>query len=133
MPTAVIVRDERPGAEGGKGARRRRACGSFSLATYNIREGWNEGLYSAARALEKANVDIAFVQETKILSADFATKRWAGYDIRAAAAGSPSCGGVALLVRDSKWVRVENDKVLGNNVISFEMVLNEEERFFAIG
>ena len=93
MPTAVIVRDERPGAEVGKRARRRRACGSFLLATYNIREGRNEGLYSAARALEQANVDIAFVQETKFLNPDFAARRWAGYNIRVAAAGSASCGG----------------------------------------
>ena len=37
------------------------------------------------------------------------------------------------MVRDSKWVRVENEKVVGNNVISFELVLNKEERFFAVG
>ena len=38
-----------------------------------------------------------------------------------------------MLVRDIKWVQVENEKVVGNNVISFEMVLNKEEIFFAVG
>ena len=37
------------------------------------------------------------------------------------------------MVRDSEWVRVENEKVVGNNVISFELALNKEERFFAVG
>ena len=74
-------------------ARRRRARGSFAVATYNILDGRGEGLYSAARALERANVDIAVVQETKILDPAFATKQWAGYEIKLAASGSTSCGG----------------------------------------
>ena len=88
MPTAVRRTRRRPRAKEGGEARRRRACGSFALATYNILDGRQEGLYSAARALEKANVDVAVVQETKILDSNFATKQWVGYEIKTAAAGS---------------------------------------------
>ena len=51
------------------------------IATYNIPDERREGLYSAARALRAANMDIAVVQETKILDPTFATKWWAGYEI----------------------------------------------------
>ena len=75
-------------ANDGKEVRWRRTCDSFAMATYNILDGRQEGLYSAVNALEAANVDIAVVQETKILDPAFATKRWAGYEIKPAAAGS---------------------------------------------
>ena len=113
--------------------RRRRARGSFALATYNILDGRQEGLYSAVRALEAANVDIAVVQETEFLDTDFATKWWAGNEIKTAAAGTTSCGGVALLARKHDLATVENAKVVGTNVLSFELVLNKKERFFVVG
>ena len=38
---------------------------TISIATWNIRDGRNGGLYSAARALDEfSNIDIAVVQET---------------------------------------------------------------------
>ena len=40
---------------------------------------------------------------------------------------------MALLARESEWVRVENARVVGTNAISFELVLNKKERFFAVG
>ena len=36
------------------------------------------------------------------------------------------------MVRENEWARVENTKVIGTNVLSFELVLNEEQRFFAV-
>ena len=62
----------------------------------HILNGRQEGLYSAAHAPEAANVNIAVVQETKFLDADFATKWWTGYEIKTAAAGTMSCGGAPL-------------------------------------
>ena len=88
---------------------------TLQVATYNILDWGHEGLYSAVRALEAVNVDIAVVQETKFLNADFATKWWTGYEIKTAAVGTTSCGGVALLARKN------------------ELVLNKEERFFVVG
>ena len=37
------------------------------------------------------------------------------------------------MVQENEWARVENAKVVGTNILSFGAVLNEEERFFAIG
>ena len=42
-------------------------------------------------------------------------------------------GGVALLARESDFVQVENAKVVGTNVLSCELVLNSDERFFVVG
>lgn len=93
MPSSGAVRGRRQKAKAGRGGRRRRPSGFFNLATYNIRDGRQEGLYSAARALSAANVDVAVVQETKIMDPEFATRQWAGYDIKVAASGSVTCGG----------------------------------------
>jgi exonuclease III len=92
-------------------------------------------LQSAARSMSETGVDIAFIQEVKITDPRFATKRWAGYDIRTSAAGTAHCGGVALLVRedDDYTFTVENEKVVGANVISFEMVTGRHKRWFVVG
>ena len=37
------------------------------------------------------------------------------------------------MARDSNLVRVENAKVVRTNVLSFELVWNKQERFFAVG
>ena len=37
------------------------------------------------------------------------------------------------MARKNDWVRVENAKVVGTNVLSFELVLNKKERFFVVG
>jgi hypothetical protein len=42
-------------------------------------------------------------------------------------------GGVALLARESEFVQVENAKVVGTNVLSCELVLNDDKRFFVVG
>ena len=67
------------------------------------------------------------VQETKCIDPQYATKGAAGYKIRTAAAASFACGGVALLWRDGERdiFRVENDRVQGPNVITFELVVGE--------
>ena len=75
MPSGAAVRGSRRKAKAGRGGRRRRPSGYFSVATYNIRDGRQEGLYSAARVLAEANVDIAVVQETKIMDPEFATRK----------------------------------------------------------
>ena len=37
------------------------------------------------------------------------------------------------MARKNDWVRVEKAKVVGTNVLSFDLVLNKEERFFVVG
>ena len=91
------------------------------MASYNIRDGRNGGLQSAARALDKAKVDIAVLQEVKITDAKFATRKWVGYEILTASAGTVKYRGIALLMKENDTFTIENEKVVGPNVISFEM------------
>ena len=103
------------------------------MATYNIRDGRQGGLYSAARALRKSKVDVAVLQETKIAKAKFAPRRAEGYTIRVAPTSGRNCGGVALAVRENSLFRTENERIVGPNVISFEMVVARNERWFVVG
>ena len=110
----------------------RQGSGAISIATYNALDWRNGGLESAERALDLAGVHIAVVQETKFTNADFATKRWAGYTIRNGVAGSINCGGIFLLYKEGvdtrDLYRVENDKVIGTNVIAFELITGTTAR-----
>ena len=71
----------------------------ISIAIYNILDGRNGGLESAARALDRGGVHIAVLQECKFEDAKYATKAASGYKILTDAAGSRNCGGVALMPR----------------------------------
>ena len=46
-------------------------------------------------------VNIVMVQEVKITDPKYVTKSRVGYNIQTAAAGTVSCGGVTLLVREN--------------------------------
>ena len=73
MPTARIAGGA---AASGKVRQRRRTRGTtVRMASYNIRDGRQGGLYSAARALRKSKVDVAVLQETEIAKAKFAPRR----------------------------------------------------------
>ena len=86
------------------------------MATYNIRDGRQGGLYSAVRALRKSKVDVAVLQETKIAQAKFAPRRYKGFTIRVAPTSGQNCGGVALAVRENSLFRTENERIVGPNV-----------------
>ena len=131
MPTARIA--GRAAAPGKVRQRRRTRRTTVRVATYNIRDGRQGGLYSAVRALRKSKVDVAVLQETKIAQAKFAPRRYKGFTIRVAPTSGQNCGGVALAVRENSLFRVENERVVGPNVISFEMVVAEDERWFVVG
>ena len=79
-----------------------------------------------------ANIDIAVVQETKFLDPDFAVKWCAGYETKTAAAGSTSCGEMTLLAKENDFARVRNRKIVGTNIILFQLVLNKYEVFLAV-
>ena len=143
MPTLVEVNEGEAGTETGAG--RRPACGTVTIATYNMRDGRGEGedgevflgLCLAARAMGMTGVDVAFVQETKIVDPTFTTHKFEGYSILAVAADSERRGGVALLVKDRDGFKVENKKTVGPNVISFELITGddegEKERWYVVG
>ena len=141
MPTRVIVDDgaERARTEGEAGDEP--ASGTVTIATYNVRDGRGEGedgeeflgIVSAARAMEMVGVDVAVLQETKIVDPEFASRSFGDYSILAAAADSERRGGVALLVRESDAFTVENERARGANIISFELITGREERWFVVG
>lgn len=51
-----------------------------------------------------------------------------GYTIHTTAADSDHCGGISLLVRESDSFGVEEVKVWGENVISFELQVGQGEK-----
>jgi exonuclease III len=94
--------------------------GTFSVATWNIRSGRNGGLESALRALEQANVDLAFLTEAK-LTGGIHARRGNGYDVIATNAMSKQRGGVALCYRKSDHFEVEETVKHGPNVMAFQL------------
>ena len=76
-------------------ASRTDASGTFSVCTWNILTGRGGGLESACRALAAANVDIAVLQETKIINGVY-TRCSSGYTIIASEAVSKQQGGPML-------------------------------------
>ena len=73
------------------------------------------------------------LHEVKIKDPKFATRRWAGHEILTAGAGIANCGGIALLVKENDAFTIKNEKVVGPNVISFEMLTGPHTRWFVVG
>ena len=69
-------------------------------------------------------VNISVLQEVTITDPEYATKKWAGYKIRTAAAGTTHCRGMDLLVRENNDLEftVKNKEVIRPNDMSCEMV-----------
>lgn len=104
------------------------------LATFNLRSARQGGLQHACRCLERHNVDIAVLTETKI-DDDIYTRSSYGYRILCTKAPSHRAGGVALAVRDvdpsAPWL-VESEKIEGPNLLSFQLLCGVN-RFLVIG
>ncbi len=75
------------------------ACGTITIATWNILSGRNGGLEAEGRALNAANVDIAILQETKLTGRIY-TRQTAGYSVLATNAPSDLQGGVSIFSRE---------------------------------
>ena len=83
---------------------------------------------------------ITVVRETKFKDAQCVTTSCSGFNIMTAAAASVNCGGLSLLwkYKEEGLFRLENQKVMGPNVIRFEFVTGkpkhgDEERYFVVG
>ena len=79
---------------------------------------------------------VAVLQETKITDLVFAARNFKGYLILVTAADSDRrLGGVALLVRETNYFTVENEKAVGPNVISLKLVTGrrKNERWYVVG
>ena len=104
MPTRIEVAGGDGGPDGARtegGAGSDPASGTVTIATYNVRDGRGEGeggveyigIVSATRALDIVGVDVAVLQETKIVDPVFVTRSFEGYSVLAAAADSNRRGG----------------------------------------
>ena len=73
---------------------------------------------------------------SKIVDPTFATRSFEGYSILVEAADSKRRGGVSRLEKEREGFRVENEKTMGPNGISFELITGdnegEEERWYVV-
>ena len=76
----------------------------------------------ACRALKSADVDIAVLQETKLMGGVH-TRNTSGYAIVASKAVSASQGGVALVWKNHGGFEVEETKIVHANVLTFQLVV----------
>ena len=106
--------------------------GTFALASWNIRNGRNGGLESAARALDSLGADIAFLQETKVTGGIY-TRHSSGYKIVASDAPSKQKGRIALAWReDHEAFEVEATAVRAPGVMTFQLRTGNA-RYYVIG
>jgi len=110
---------------------RTEGSGTFRLATFNVRSGRAGGLESALRAMDALGVDIGLFQETKLTKGIY-TRNSSGYSVLASDAPSAWSGGVALFYRENDLFEVEEQKLWGPNVLSFELQTGED-RYFIVG
>ena len=83
------------------------------------------------RALEQANVDLAFLTEAK-LTGGIHARRGNGYDVIATNAMSKQRGGVALCYRKSDHFEVEETVKHGPNVMAFQLETGRR-RYYVVG
>jgi hypothetical protein len=105
--------------------------GFFTLATFNVRSGRNGGLESALRAMVATEVDCGVFTETKITD-DIYMRFSSGYNVFASNAVSIRQGKIALFWRDNDLYEIEESKIRGPNVLSFELVTGKT-RFYIVG
>ena len=89
--------------------------GTFTVASWNIRNGRNGGLESVVRALGLLGVDFAFLQETKLTDGIY-SRNTGRYSVIATRACSRSQGGVSLFWKESEQYIVEEQRAHGVNV-----------------
>ena len=92
--------------------------GGIRLASLNIQTGWEGGMVTALRALQKGNVVVGFLQETKLMQG-IHTRNGSGYNVWVTKAESCHRGGVAVVWGAAKGWQVENMSGFGPNVVSF--------------
>ena len=105
--------------------------GFITLATFNVRSGLNGSLESALRAMAATGVDCGVFTETKIMD-NIYTQYSSGYNVFASNAVSAWQGGIALFWRDNDLYEIEESKIRGPNVLSFELVTGKM-RFYVVG
>ncbi len=114
-----------PSSSGGRG--------TFSVAAWTIRCGRGNGLTFAAKGLAKMGVGCAILSEMKITNDRYACMT-SGYKVLSTKAPSKHKGGVALLWQpDHKGFEVEATRVVTPNLITFQLVVTGDKRYYVIG
>ena len=88
--SAIIMGHEPPCQTDGRG--------TFSVASWKIRNGRKGGFEKYLRAMESLDIDIGILQETKLRKGIY-TRRYGNYSVIVTDADSNSHGGVALFWR----------------------------------
>jgi hypothetical protein len=104
---------------------------SIRIGTYNIMNGRAGNMEGTLWAMNKMNMDIVLLTETKLTNDQY-TKRAFGYDVVATKARSKAHGGVALIYRESEYWIVESVKHFGSDVISFQLATGQK-RYSCVG
>ncbi len=100
--------------------------GTFSVAAWNIRCRWGNGLTFAAKGLAKMGVGCAILSEMKITD-DHYTSMTSGYKVLATKAPSKHQGGIALPWQpDHEAFEIEATKVVTPNLITFQLVTGDQ-------
>ena len=102
------------------GGKERRKNDNINIGTFNIIDGRSNRLELASWNLERHNIDICFLTETKLNG--YHTSSTYGYDVIATKCSNPHQGGVALLYRKSKEWHLEDTKTIGDNIIRTTLV-----------
>jgi hypothetical protein len=104
---------------------------SIIIGKYNIGNGRAGNLEGPLRAMNKMDMDIVLLTETKLTN-DQHTKRAFEYDVVATKARSKTKGGVVLIHRESMYWTVESVKHFGSDVISFQLATGQK-RYSCVG
>ena len=105
--------------------------GTFSVASWNIRDGRNGGLVNAAKGMADMGIGCAFLSEVKISDNKYA-KRPEGYEIIISRGKSKQQGGVALLWKDKHpMFEIENANARVRNLITFQLITGDK-RFYVM-
>ena len=105
--------------------------GTFSVASWNIRDGRRGGLLNAAKGMADMSIGCAFLTEVKISNNKHA-RRAEGYEIIISRGKSDMQGGVALLWKDKHpMFEVENVNARVRNLITFQLKTGDK-RFYVM-
>ena len=94
------------------------------FGTYNIWSRRNRSLESALHWLAQVQVDCGVLKETKFTDRVY-TRESSGFWVTETATAAPSahCVGVAVFCRKSDYFAIEELRLHGPNVVSFQLVI----------
>ena len=102
----------------------------ITISTWNVVDGRSSRLEMACNKLQRLNIDIALLTETKLNG--YHTVHSYDYDIVATKCTNQHQGGVALLYRKNSNWHIKSPQTFGSNIIKCTLV-HAEERTVIVG